>query len=270
MTAAAQLQVYRQHTSRGAEADLERALTLLNRTRDAQRTPDAQRSRDAGRPGEAGIAPLLRLYRPEPTVAFGQRDERLPGFAAAAQVCQEEGFTPLVRRAGGRAAAYHQGSLVIDHIEPDPDPIRHSQARFTEFGELLREALQIAGVSARLGPIPGEYCPGDHSIHGVSRVHPDVRIKLIGTAQRVISSGWLFSSSIIVEDGAPIRRVLSRTYAALGIPWDPLTAGAITDLGADATVETIEAAVLQVYRRHWTLEGIDEPSPIPSSITAGA
>lgn len=262
MTMPEQLQVYRQHTSRGAEADLERALALLNRTR------AAARSRDAERPADAGVAPLLRLYRPEPTVAFGQRDERLPGFAAAAAVCREEGFTPLVRRAGGRAAAYHRGSLVIDHIEPDPDPIRHSQARFTEFGELLREALEIAGVSARLGPIPGEYCPGDHSIHGVSRADPDLRIKLIGTAQRVISSGWLFSSSIIVEDGAPIRRVLSRAYAALGIPWDPLTAGSITDLGVDTTVEKIEAAVLEVYRRRRTLEGIDEPSPIPSTVAA--
>ncbi|MBO0595905.1 lipoate--protein ligase family protein [Nesterenkonia sp. E16_7] len=262
MTAKKSLQVYRQSTSGGAEADLERALTLLHRTRDANRT------RDAAGLTDVDVFPLLRLYRPEPTVAFGQRDERLPGFAAAAQACREEGFTPLVRRAGGRAAAYHRGSLVIDHIEPDPDPIRHSQARFTEFGELLREALEAAGVSARLGPIPGEYCPGDHSVHGVSRELPDVRIKLIGTAQRVIGSGWLFSSSIIVQDGAPIRRVLSRAYAALGIPWDPLTAGAITQLGVDITVEKIEAAVLQAYSRRWTLEGIDEPSPIPSNIAS--
>ncbi|EXF24940.1 lipoate--protein ligase [Nesterenkonia sp. AN1] len=261
MTTAEPLHVYRQPRSLGAEADLERALTLLQRTRAAGSPRDARRASD-GR-----VAPLLRMYRPDPTVAFGQRDERLPGFAAAAQACREEGFTPLVRRAGGRAAAYHQGSLVLDHIEPDPDPIRHSQARFTEFGELLRDALEAAGVSARLGPIPGEYCPGDHSVHGVSRELPDVRIKLIGTAQRVISSGWLFSSSIIVEDGAPIRRVLSRAYEALGIPWDPLTAGAITDLGVETTVEKIEAAVLQVYRRHWELEEIDEPSPIPPSVT---
>lgn len=261
MTVPEPLHVYRQPRTLGAQADLERALTLLHRTR------AAGRSREEGVPAEARGGPLLRLYRPEPTVAFGQRDERMPGFAAAAQACREEGFTPLVRRAGGRAAAYHQGSLVLDHIEPDPDPIRHSQARFTEFGELLREALEAAGVSARLGPIPGEYCPGEHSIHGVSAELPDLRIKLIGTAQRVISSGWLFSSSIIVEDGGPIRRVLSRAYEALGIPWDPLTAGAITDLGVETTVEQIEAAVLQVYRRHWELEEIDEPSPIPPSTT---
>lgn len=252
------LQVYRQRTSRGAEADLEHALSLLQRTRAVTKAPK----------GDPAILPLLRLYRPEPTVAFGQRDQRLPGFTAAAEACREEGFTPLVRRAGGRAAAYHRGSLVIDHIEPDPDPIRESQARFTEFGEILREALETAGVSARLGPIPWEYCPGEHSVHGISLVEPDLRIKLIGTAQRVISSGWLFSSSIIVEDGASIRRVLSRAYAALELPWDPITAGAVTDLGVDTTVEKVEAAVLEVYRRRWTLEEIDEPSPIPPSITA--
>ncbi len=256
MTHAGRLQVYRQQTSNGAQGDLELALALLQRTRSQGRRP-------ADHP-----APLLRLYRPEPTVAFGQRDQRLPGFDDAAAACRRSGFTPLVRRAGGRAAAYHQGSLVIDHIEPDPDPIRETQARFTAFGELLQEALGLVGVDARLGPIPGEYCLGDHSVHGISLVDPDRRIKLVGTAQRVISSGWLFSSSIIVEDGATVRRVLSEAYAALEIPWDPLTAGSATELGMDLTVEDVEKSVLDVYRQHWELEEITETPAISSSTPA--
>lgn len=256
MTRAGRLQVYRQQASNGAQGDLELALALLQRTRNP-----GQRSGDEP-------APLLRLYRPESTVAFGQRDQRLPGFDDAAEACRRSGFTPLVRRAGGRAAAYHQGSLVIDHIEPDSDPIRETQARFTAFGELLQEALRQAGVDARLGPIPGEYCLGDHSVHGVSLVDPDRRIKLVGTAQRVLGSGWLFSSSIIVEDGAVIRRVLSEAYAALEIPWDPLTAGSATELGLDLTVDEVEQSVLDVYRRHWDLEEIAESPAISSSTPA--
>ncbi|WP_218219911.1 lipoate--protein ligase family protein [Nesterenkonia sp. Act20] len=255
MTHAGRLEVYRQQTSDGAHGDLELALALLQRTRNQGR-------RSADQP-----APLLRLYRPEPTVAFGQRDQRLPGFDDAAAACRDQGFTPLVRRAGGRAAAYHQGSLVIDHIEPDSDPIRETQARFTAFGELLQEALGQLGVDARLGPIPGEYCLGDHSVHGISLVDPDRRIKLVGTAQRVISSGWLFSSSIIVEGGAVIRRVLSEAYAALEIPWDPLTAGSVTELGLDLTVDEVEQSVLDAYARHWALEEIAE-NPATSSSTS--
>ncbi|HBH58031.1 MAG TPA: lipoate--protein ligase, partial [Arthrobacter bacterium] len=70
-------------------------------------------------------------------VAFGQRDTRLPGFEAAAQACREHGFEPLVRKAGGRAAAYHEGTLVVDHVMPHADAIAGSKDRFSFFGELL-------------------------------------------------------------------------------------------------------------------------------------
>ena len=229
------LLVYRQRESLGAEQDLDLALELLAGTR-------------TGR-----TQPMLRIYRPERTVAFGQRDARLPGFDAARQACRDLGFEPLIRRAGGRAAAYHPGSLVIDHIEPDPDPLRESQARFQAFGELFTEALTRAGVCARLGPIPDEYCYGDHSVHGVHPSEQDVRIKLVGTAQRQIATGWLFSSSIVVEDGAAIRRVLSEAYSAMELEWDPLTGGAANDLVPGVTVEQVEQAVLEVYGNRWEL-----------------
>lgn len=232
------LLVYRQKESLGAEQDLDLALELLSGTR-------------TGR-----TQAMLRIYRPEPTVAFGQRDARLPGFDAARQACRDLGFEPLIRRAGGRAAAYHPGSLVIDHIEPDPDPIRESQARFQAFGELFTEALTRAGVDARLGPIPHEYCYGDHSVHGVHPTEQDIRVKLIGTAQRQIATGWLFSSSIVVEDGAAIRRVLSEAYSAMELPWDPLTGGAATDLNPGITADQVEHAVLEVYAEHWDLQPI--------------
>jgi lipoate-protein ligase A len=181
------LTVVRQDSSLGAGRDLEFGLELLTRAK-------------AG-----GIGPTLRLYRPEPTVAFGQRDTRLPGFEAAARACRENGFEPLVRRAGGRAAAYHRGTLVVDHIEPDADAIAGSKTRFGYFGQLFADALQSVGVQAGVGEIPGEYCPGEFSVHGTAAAEGS-RIKLVGTAQRVVAGGWLFSSVIVVEDSAPIRK----------------------------------------------------------------
>ncbi len=240
---AGSLLLYRQQESFGAERDLDLAIDLLQGTRRYAKDPEDPQS----------TGPMLRIYRPRPTVAFGQRDRKLPGFEAAAAACTALGFTPLVRRAGGRAAAYHPGSLVIDHIEPDADPICESQARFRAFGELLGDALLRCGVDVQLGPIPYEYCYGEHSVHGVRFGEPDVRIKLIGTAQRQIGTGWLFSSSIVVESGPIIRRVLTEAYGAMGLEWDPLTAGAADDLLPGLTVEDVEAAVLETYSQHWDL-----------------
>jgi len=58
----------------------------------------------------AGKRPAtLRIYQPNPTVAFGRRDELNPGFTAAAQACRDLGYDILVRKVGGHAAAYHPG-----------------------------------------------------------------------------------------------------------------------------------------------------------------
>lgn len=242
---AEELLVHRQRHSLGAEQDLDRALQLLQGTQQDERHP-----------GTPVTPPMLRMYRPVPTVAFGQRDARLPGFEAAAAAARDHGFEPLIRRAGGRAAAYHPGSLVIDHIEPDTNAIAASRDRFVRFGQLIRDALRSCGVDARLGPIPREYCVGEHSVHAVSPAEQDVRIKVVGTAQRVIRTGWLFSSAIIVEEGRTIRHVLTDVYSALGLTWDPLTAGALDMVSPGVTLDAVEAAVLQEYSRSRSLRDL--------------
>lgn len=220
--------VVRGGASSGAAADLAEGITLL-------------------RAVAAGDRPAtLRLYRPEPTLAFGQRDTRLPGFPAAEEAARERGFEPLVRRAGGRAAAYHRGCLVVDHVEPQTDAVAGSRNRFAGFGELLAEALRRTGVAAAVGEIPGEYCPGEYSVHGAGQ--DGARLKLVGTAQRVVAGAWLFSSVVVIEDSAPIREVLTSSYSAMGLDWDPGTAGAANDLVPGVTVQDVEEAILVAYR----------------------
>lgn len=226
------LTIVRQEESLGAAGDLDFAIELLQHVK-------------AGH-----LGPMLRLYRPVPTVAFGQRDTHLAGFGAAAQACRSLGFEPLIRKAGGRAAAYHQGTLVIDHLEPDRDAIAGAKGRFSFFGELLAQALRSAGVDASVGEIPGEYCPGEFSVHGRNPQQPSHQVKLVGTAQRVVAGGWLFSSVIVVQNSAPIRAVLEASYAALGLDWDPATAGAVDDLVPHLGVDAVEAAVLETYARY--------------------
>jgi lipoate-protein ligase A len=67
--------------------------------------------------GDAGA--VLRVRRPrERTVAFGRRDTLLPGYSAAARAAREAGFVPVIRPQGGRAVAYTEQALVVDHVSP--------------------------------------------------------------------------------------------------------------------------------------------------------
>lgn len=224
---AAELELLLDPPSHDAAAELDRGIALLREVAAADRPP------------------TLRLYRPSPTLAFGQRDARLPGFSEAAAASSRHGFVPLVRRAGGRAAAYHRGCLVVDHIEPASDAVLGTRARFTAFGDLFADVLTGVGLDAHVGEVPGEYCPGEYSVHGRSGGVPTV--KLVGTAQRVIAGAWLFSSVVVVEDSAPLRAVLADVYAALGLEWQTATAGAAEDLAAGVTVDTVEEALVAAY-----------------------
>jgi hypothetical protein len=108
-----------------------------------------------------------------------------------------------------------------------------------------------------VGAIPGEYCPGEFSVHGTDTADPAHQVKLVGTAQRVVSGGWLFSSVIVVEDSAPIRGVLTDSYAALGLDWDPTTAGAANDLVPGLDVQAVEDALLATYAGYASLRLAD-------------
>lgn len=220
-----------QEGSRGAGADLDWAMEELGRFREA-----AARGED--RPD------LLRVYIPEPTVAFGQRDTRLPGHAAAERACREHGFEPLMRRAGGRAAAYHHGCVVVDHLALEPDAGVRQQARFSEFAELFVRAFARMGVEASVGEIPGEYCPGEFSVQGPAPGHP---VKLAGSAQRVVKGAWLLSTHVVVADAAPLRAVLTDVYRELGLEMDPRTVGAADDVRPGAGVDEFIAALRAEY-----------------------
>ncbi len=221
-------------------ADLDRGISLLREVQSGSR------------------GPLLRFYRPDPTLAFGQRDVRLPGFEAASKAAVDNGFAPLVRKAGGRAAAYHRGTLIVDHIEAQSEAVMGHQTRFEIFAKLYADAFRRLGVQAEVGPIPGEYCPGDHSVHGVPTVaspisHP---VKLVGTAQRVIAGAWLFSSVFVVEDSAPLRKVLDEVYHAMEVPMDPSTVGAGDDLVSGLDTESFIDALLEEYQQHIPISGL--------------
>ena len=163
---------------------------------------------------EGRRGPVLRFYRPRATVAFGRRDSFLPGSRVPSRPPARRAFTPVVRGAGGRAAAYDEGCLVFDQVMPADDSMTGIQARFADEAELQARALRGLGVDARVGEVPGEYCPGEFSVNARGQT------KLIGAAQRIVRGAWLLSSVVVVEPAAETprraRRRLSRAWARLG------------------------------------------------------
>jgi octanoyl-[GcvH]:protein N-octanoyltransferase len=190
----------------------------------------------------------LRLHRPAPIVAFGPRDLVEPGVTEALAAARARGFAAVERLAGGRAAVFHQGTLAFSWAIPDPSPREGIRARFDLVAEIFAEALRTLGIDARVGEVPGEYCPGEHSVNARGRV------KLVGVGQRVIAGAAHVGGVVVVSDAGRVRDVLVPVYAALGLAWDPATAGSVQDEVPGSGWEEVEEAVLDRFRARFDLE----------------
>jgi octanoyl-[GcvH]:protein N-octanoyltransferase len=198
------------------------------------------------RVGRAELPATLRLARPGPTVAFGRLDALRPGFAAARDAARRHGFTPVLRLGGGHAAAYDEGSLLVEKVTPAAAVAQGIQARFAEETERLRSAIAGLGVDARIGQLPGEYCPGSWSINIGGRV------KVGGTAQRVVRGAALLGAVVVVTGTERLRDVLIDVYDALELDWDPATLGGVADAQPAADVERVREAL-----RDGSVTGLD-------------
>ncbi len=179
-----------------------------------------------------------RISRPGRVVAFGRRDTVSPGYPAAVAATARAGFLGMERLTGGRVAAHAEGTMVLTLTTPEAEPAHGTTERFRVGAELARSALEDIGIDARIGPVPGEYCPGDWSING------EGRIKLAGIGQRMIKGAVHVGFVIVASGSEAIRSALIPVHEALGLPWDPATAGAADDLLPGVTVDDVEAALL--------------------------
>ena len=190
----------------------------------------------------AGEVPsTLRVYRPAAAVAFGKLDALRDGYMTALAAARRHGYEPVLRLPGGHAAAYNEHSLALDVVFALDDPVVGTHDRFREEGERLAGALRTLGVDARVGEVAGEYCPGAYSVNARGRV------KLIGTAQRLVRGAALLGASIVVGDGPGVRAVLGDVYAALDLPWDASTAGSIDEEVPGTTLDDVEQAVIASF-----------------------
>jgi len=196
----------------------------------------------------------LRLWRPADALAFSVVDRTLPGFPAAVAAARGAGFEPFLRLAGGHAAVYAREVLAFAWAIPAPDPRVGIAERFDEVAGLVAAALRALGVEARIGEVPGEYCPGSHSVNARGRV------KLMGVGQRVVRDAAYLGGAIVAGGSARLRGVLGPVYQALGLPFDPQALGSVEDERAGTGPDEVALALLTALaRRHALLPGALEP-----------
>jgi lipoate-protein ligase A len=192
-------------------------------------------------------AETLRLTVPGPSVAFGKHDAVSQGFPAAVSAAREVGFEPFIRLAGGRAAVFHDRSVAMSWVMPDRAPLEGIRARFSAVAHVLVDAFASLGIDAGIGAVPGEYCPGDFSIH-VGKT------KVAGIGQRLTRSAAHIGGVVVTGDGDAIRRALIPVYEALELDWDPSTAGALSDTAPGVDPDAVIDAIVNRLRAEFTVE----------------
>jgi octanoyl-[GcvH]:protein N-octanoyltransferase len=196
----------------------------------------------------AGLEPeTLRLFRPARVLAFGPSDRLQPGYPAAREAARAASFAPVERLAGGRAAVFHEGTIAFAWALPDRDPRAAIHRHFRGLANVLREALGALGLDARVGAVPGEYCPGDYSINARG-----VR-KIAGVGQRLAPAATHVGGVIVVSGAELVRAALVPVYAALALDWEPSTAGSIEDEVGPVEWEVVRDAVLAAFAERYDL-----------------
>lgn len=196
----------------------------------------------------AGELPAaLRLHRPGAELALSKQDAVSAGFETAVAAGHAAGFEPVLRLAGGRAAAFHEGTIALSRATPEREPARSTRPRFEEVSGAVAAALRALGVDARVGEVPGEYCPGAWSVNARGAT------KLVGIGQRLVSGGAHVGAVVVVSGAQRLRALLVDVYEALGLEWDPATMGSVEDEIGQVGMEEVEEAIIAEVGATWEL-----------------
>ncbi len=181
--------------------------------------------------------PAVRVWRPQPQVAFGRRDSGAPGYDRARRIARQHGYAPVGRSVGGRAVAYQGTTVAFARAEPVDDPRTGLQDRYEAATEALEDALETVGVEEISAGEPDDsFCPGSHSLSVGGG-------KVVGIAQRVTTEAALVAGVAIPRDRWPIAEVLEDVYDALDVAFDPCTVGSIEAAGGDGDPDALVTAI---------------------------
>lgn len=196
---------------------------------------------------------VFRLHVPATVVAFGLADRVVPGYRHAVRAAEAHGYGAVERLAGGRAAVFHERTLAFSWAVPDPEPRANIRERFEAISSVMVEAFETLGIDARVGEVPGEYCPGKWSVNVGGRV------KVMGVGQRLVRGAAHVGGVVVVEHGHRVRDVLIPVYRALGLDWDPRTAGALADRSPGIDTPLVARAIINSFANRFRLVRGDLP-----------
>jgi lipoate-protein ligase A len=203
---------------------------------------------------DGDIGGTIRLHVPGPVVAFGRADRVTAGYESAVRAARAHGFEAVERLAGGRAAVFHEATIAFSLALPLADPRTGIQERFELVAGIMADAFDDLGVDARIGELPGEYCPGRWSVNVAGKV------KVMGVGQRLVRHAAHIGGVVVVDEGHRIRDVLVPVYRALGLDWDPRTAGSLADQSPGITTELVMRSIERRLGEHFSLEEGDLPA----------
>lgn len=193
----------------------------------------------------------LRLYRPSTLVAFGPQDVRAKGYAQAVAAARNGGFEAIQRLAGGRAAVFHEETIAFSWAMPDTSPRERVIERFDELADIMASAVKRLGIDARVGEVPGEYCPGQFSVNARGEK------KLMGVGQRLIGKAAHVGGVVVAGDSRRVRDILVPVYNALEVEWYPDTTGSVEDeLGHVAYDGVLKAIIDEFASRYALYDGL--------------
>ena len=190
---------------------------------------------------DGGEPETLRLFRPGSIVAFGPQDTKAPGYLEAVRAARSGGFEAVKRLGGGRAAVFHDQTIAFAWTTPDPGPHAGVLRRFEELANIMANAFLRLGIDARVGEVPGEYCPGQYSVNARGRK------KLMGVGQRLTSRAAHVGGVVVVGSSRRVRDILLPVYEDLQLDWDPTTVGSIEDEFGNITYGEVERAILDEF-----------------------
>jgi len=202
------------------------------------------------------IGAVFRLHVPGPVVAFGRADRVQPGYLEAVRAASAHGFAAVERLAGGRAAVFHESTLAFALAVPEDDPKAGIKKRYETIAEVMVSAFESLGVDARIGELPGEYCPGQWSVNVAGRV------KVMGVGQRLVRGASHVGGVVVVDESERIRDVLIPVYRALGLDWDPRTSGALADRAPGLDNSKVASAIVSAMSGRFDIERGELPDSV--------
>ena len=197
----------------------------------------------------AGELPeTLRIAQPGTTVAFAKRDAVADGYEEAVRAGPRPG---LRRHAAARRAAARRYSTTARWRSATPCPTT-SRARASTTASSaprtrLARALRRLGVDARVGEVPGEYCPGRYSVNARGAV------KLAGIGQRSWRRRIAHRHGAGGEGEERINDVLGRSTPRSASTGSPPVSGSVRAEAPAPTWDAVRDAIVTEYAREYEL-----------------